>query len=196
MTKDEFLQRFQMNTLAKSSNQEILLKHPSKLIQSAVLIVLLEENKQLHVLLTKRAAHLKHHPGQISFPGGKVEPNDKNHIDAALREADEEIGLSRLDCQIIGQLHPYQTNSGFSITPIVATLNTTPTFFIDKSEVAEIFHVPLQHFLETDKHYSVDVHHKTLNHKVHFMPYKSHNIWGATAAILNDLSSHIQNTSI
>jgi 8-oxo-dGTP pyrophosphatase MutT (NUDIX family) len=148
------------------------------------------------VLLTKRAEHLKHHPGQISFPGGKVEPEDENHIDAALREADEEIGLSRLDCKIIGQLHPYQTISGFSITPVIAILNTTPKFSIDKNEVAEIFHVPFQHFLEVDKHYSVDVQHKTLNQKVHFMPYKSHNIWGATAAILNDLRTHIQNTSI
>jgi 8-oxo-dGTP pyrophosphatase MutT (NUDIX family) len=194
MTKDEFLQRFKMSQLSKSTVQEFLLSKPQKLTQSAVLIPLFVENNQLQVLLTKRAEHLKHHPGQISFPGGKVEAHDVNHIDTALREANEEVGLQAVDCEIIGQLHPYQTISGFSITPVVAILNSSPSFFIDRNEVAEIFHVPLQHFLHSKKHYSIQVSHKTGNHKVHFMPYKSYNIWGATAAILNDLSLHIKNT--
>ncbi|MDG1752480.1 MAG: CoA pyrophosphatase [Thalassotalea sp.] len=195
MTKYEFLQRFKMSQLSKSTIQELLLAQPKKLTQSAVLIVLFEENNQLQVLLTRRAEHLKHHPGQISFPGGKVEADDINHIGTALREANEEVGLQAGDCEIIGQLHPYQTISGFSITPVVAILKTTPEFFIDENEVSEIFHVPFQHFLHSKKHYSIQVSHKTGNHKVHFMPYKSYNIWGATAAILNDLSLHIKNTS-
>lgn len=194
MTKDEFLQRFKMSQLSKSAAQELLLAQPKKLRQSAVLIALFEENNQLQVLLTKRAVHLKHHPGQISFPGGKVEADDINHIHAALREANEEVGLQALDCEVIGQLHPYQTISGFSITPVVAILKHFPRLFIDENEVSEIFHVPFQHILHSTQHYAIQVSHKTGNHKVHFMPYKSYNIWGATAAILNDLSLHIKNS--
>ncbi|MEW6991377.1 CoA pyrophosphatase [Colwelliaceae bacterium 6441] len=192
MTKDQFLQRFQLSQLVKSKNQETLLANPQLLRQSAVLIALFEENDHLQVLLTKRALHLKHHGGQISFPGGKVEYSDKDYTDTALREADEEIGLKRSNCQIVGQLHPYRTISGFSITPIVALLRSKPMLVIDPNEVAETFHVPLKHFLNKDQHYSVSVHHKTGNQSVHFMPYKSYNIWGATAAIMLDLSQHIQ----
>ena len=192
MTKDEFLQRFKMSQLSKSTVQELLLEQPKALTQSAVLIALFEKENQLQVLFTKRAEHLKHHPGQISFPGGKVEAHDINHIDTALREANEEVGLLEVDCKVIGQLHPYQTISGFSITPVVAILKALPDFNIDKNEVSEIFHVPFQHFLHPTKHYTIQVNHKAGNHKVHFMPYKSYNIWGATAAILNDLSLHIK----
>lgn len=193
MTKNEFLQRFKMSQLSKSTSQELLLSQPKKLTQSAVLIALFEQDSQLHVLLTKRAEHLKHHPGQISFPGGKVEADDVNHIDTALREANEEIGLKAVECEIIGQLHPYQTITGFSITPVIAILNKRSDFFIDENEVSEIFHVPFQHFLHSKQHFSIQVKHKTGNQQVHFMPYKSYNIWGATAAILNDLSIHIKN---
>lgn len=194
MTKNEFLQRFNLSQLSKSTMQELLLSQPKKLTQSAVLIALFEQDGQLQVLLTKRAKHLKHHPGQISFPGGKVEADDINHIDTALREANEEIGLQAIDCEIIGQLHPYQTITGFSITPVIAILKNTTEFFIDENEVAEIFHVPFQHFLHSEQHFSINVQHKKGNQQVHFMPYKSYNIWGATAAILNDLSIHIKNS--
>ncbi|GAA6205465.1 CoA pyrophosphatase [Thalassotalea sp. SU-HH00458] len=193
MTKNEFLQRFNLSQLAKSNNQEFLLTQPKIFTPSAVLIALFEKNNQLHVVLTKRAKHLKHHPGQISFPGGKVEAFDKNHICTALREAHEEVGIEKDDCEILGQLHPFQTMSGFSITPVVAMLKRSPFYTIDENEVAEIFHVPFHHFLSTTQHYTIEVINKTGQHPVHFMPYKSYNIWGATAAILNDLSLHIRN---
>lgn len=193
MTKNEFLQRFNLSQLSKSESQTRLLSQPQILTQSAVLIALFEKNNQLHVVLTKRAKHLKHHPGQISFPGGKVEAFDKDHICTALREAHEEVGIQKEQCEIIGQLHPYQTMSGFSITPVVAMLKQSPFYTIDENEVAEIFHVPFHHFLAAKQHYTIEVKHKTGQHPVHFMPYKSYNIWGATAAILNDLSLHLRN---
>jgi 8-oxo-dGTP pyrophosphatase MutT (NUDIX family) len=191
MTKVEFLQSFLMSPLSISPQQQLLLAEPQNLKQSAVLIALFEKNNQLQVLLTIRATHLKHHAGQVSFPGGKVEQNDSSHIDTALREAQEEIGLSPEICQVVGQLHPYQTISGYSITPVIAFINELPDLLIDENEVAEIFHIPLQHIFNTNKHYAVQVQQKTGNQKVHFMPYGPYNIWGATAAILNDLRQHI-----
>ncbi len=190
MTKDEFLHKFQLNTLNLSAKQEHLLTQPEHLVQSAVLIALIADktNQELAVLLTKRASHLKHHSGQICFPGGKVESNDLSFTATALREAHEEIGLTTADINVLGQLPPYQTITGFSITPIVALLDNNAAYTIDHNEVAEIFHVPFHHFLDTDKHHTIDVHHKTGNQQVHFMPYKHYNIWGATAAILKDLS--------
>jgi len=191
MTKNEFLKRFQLKTLAKSEKQHHLLDNPNALIESAVLVALTEKDNQLNILFTKRAQHLKHHGGQISFPGGKVERSDRDLTATALREAQEEIGLASINVNVIGQLHPYQTITGFCITPIVALFNAESEMSIDTNEVDELFYVPFQHFLDNQQHYAIDVQHDTGNHKVHFMPYKQHNIWGATAAILKDLGNHI-----
>jgi len=187
MHKDEFLHKFQLSALGQTTKQYQLLNQDHGLIESAVLIPLIEEDNQLSVLLTKRASHLKHHGGQVCFPGGKVEQQDNSFVDTALREAQEEIGIATDKVKILGQLHPFQTITGFSITPVVALIPSNVQYNIDKNEVAEIFHVPLHHFLQTDKHYTIDIQHKTGNHKVHFMPYEHYNIWGATAAILKDL---------
>ncbi|GLX77310.1 coenzyme A pyrophosphatase [Thalassotalea insulae] len=187
MTKDEFLHKFQLSPLLVNDQQKLLLAQPKHLRQSAVLIVLIEQDGLLQVLLTKRANHLKHHSGQICFPGGKVEQSDNSFIDTALREAQEEIGLSPDKVSVIGQLHPYQTISGFSITPVVAILEQAVDYQIDNNEVAEVFQVPLRHFLNANGHFSIDVQHQSGNHQVHFMPYQHYNIWGATAAILKDL---------
>jgi len=180
-----------MRKLSKSPQQHILLAQPQNLTQSAVLIALFEKDGQLQILLTKRAEHLKHHAGQVCFPGGKVEERDKNHTDTALREANEEIGLNPEVCQVVGQLHPYQTISGYSITPVIGLLNEEPNLLIDENEVAEIFQVPLQHFLTTNDHHIVIAHKSGKSHKVHFLPYKHYNIWGATAVMLKDLVAHI-----
>jgi 8-oxo-dGTP pyrophosphatase MutT (NUDIX family) len=193
MTKNEFLKNFQLSPLSKSAQQEKLLTQSGKLVESAVLIALCEINGQLTVLLTKRASHLKHHPGQVSFPGGKVESTDSSIIATALREAQEEIGLPHENIQVIGQLHPYQTITGFKITPIIAFIDHLQHYQLDKNEVEEIFHVPLNHFLNSKKHVAINVQHITGNQQVHFMPYKHHNIWGATAAILKDLVAHLYN---
>jgi len=193
MTKNEFLKSFQLSHLSKSAQQDKLLTQPNQLIESAVLLALCEINGELAVLLTKRASHLKHHPGQVSFPGGKVEKTDSNIVATALREAQEEIGLTHENIKVIGQLHPYQTITGFKITPIIAFIDQLQHYQLDKNEVDEVFHVPLSHFLNIKKHISINVQHNTGNQAVHFMPYKHHNIWGATAAIIKDLVAHLHN---
>lgn len=188
MKKIDFLSRFQLNTLANANNS--LIHNNNK--EAAVLIPLFECDNQLHVLLTLRASHLKHHAGQVSFPGGKVEPKDNDLIDTALREAEEEIGLFRDHCKVLGQLQSYQTLTGFRIKPIVAITPENYVYKMDKNEVAEIFSVPLAFFLNVKNHFTMNSHINGKSHPVTFMPYLHYNIWGATAAILKDLALLIQ----
>ena len=185
MTKEEFIQRFQLQALPASAHK---FRYPHKLKSAAVLIPIVCNHDQLEVLLTKRASHLTHHPGQISFPGGKVEHYDFDMTATALRETLEEIGLQSTFINVLGQLKPYQTISGYEITPIVAIVSNSQSYQIDKNEVEEVFHVPLSHFLQRQHHIQVPVYHHGEHHSVHFMPYQQYNIWGATAAILHDLS--------
>jgi 8-oxo-dGTP pyrophosphatase MutT (NUDIX family) len=185
MTKHDFLQKFQLSILNDSLHQY---QHHTTLKPAAVLIALIEENKQLSVVLTKRASHLKHHPGQISCPGGKMEDFDAGFVSAAIREAEEEIGLNSDNINIVGQLLPYETISGYVVTPIIAFIDKKQNYVIDENEVAEIFHVPLQHFLNVSNHYTVTIERHRKPFSIHFMPFEHHNIWGATAVMLKDLA--------
>ena len=188
MNKIEFLQKFQFQTLMAPENP---LYSPVKLKVAAVLVPLVENSNTLDVLLTKRASHLKHHGGQISFPGGKAEPEDESLIATAIREAEEEIGLSPENVEVIGQLNPYQTISGYIVTPILGFVPDNLNYQADDNEVAEIFQVPLQHFLNSQNHQTVQAMYQGKEHPVHFMPYQDYNIWGATAAMLKDLAEHL-----
>jgi len=188
MTKDEFLLKFSLNTRSKSLHRYI---HPTPLRKAAVLIPLIDDGQQLHVLLTKRASHLRHHAGQVSFPGGKVEESDTSMAYTAFRETHEEIGLPPSLIDIVGNLHSYQVISGFEVTPIIAFIPDNYIFTQDDNEVSEIFQVPLQHFLAPENHISFSVKRKGYSHSVHFMPYKQYNIWGATASMIKDLVNHL-----
>ena len=106
----------------------------------------------------------------------------------ALRETEEEIGLRAPFINVLGQLNPYQTISGYEVTPIVAIVPNSKSYQIDENEVSEVFQVPLTHFLQRQHHIQVPFYHKGKHHNVHFMPYQQYNIWGATAAMLHDLS--------
>jgi len=194
MNKEEFLYRFNLLQHGDSCHNY---QHNSPLKSAAVLIALVNDTDEmnisgLQVLLTKRASHLKHHPSQISFPGGKVEPTDKNLIHTALREAQEEIGLSPEAVTIIGQLPNYEVISGYQVTPIVAIIDSPQSYQKDANEVDEIFQVPLQHFLQPENHRSITSYRNGDHHNVHFYPYKHYNIWGATAAMLKDLVDRIK----
>ena len=158
---------------------------------SAVLIPLVEIGDELQIVLTKRAAHLKHHAGQISFPGGKVEEQDKSLIDTALREAEEEIGIPASNVRVLGELTAYHTITGFSIKPIIGLLQQSQSYQPDTQEVESVFHVPLSFCLATNNFSTIDVKRKQLEYPVYFIPYQEHFIWGATAAILHDLANHL-----
>ena len=189
MNKQQFLQRFSYHGLDDISNAYL---YQGTLRRASVLIPLIHSTNGIEIVLTKRAEHLKHHPGQISFPGGKVEEWDDNIVSAALREAHEEIGLNPADVDIVGQLKDYHTITGFNITPIVAFIPNNYPFIIDENEVSEIFTVPFKHFIDENNHLDVEVKRQGIKHNIYFMPYLEYNIWGATAAILKDLVVHLK----
>lgn len=189
MNKTEFFHRFHFTPLAESSHGFVLEK-PAK--QAAVLIPIFEYQQQMHVLLTKRAAHLNHHAGQISFPGGKIDATDTDDVFAALRETEEEIGIKKERITVLGKLKPYHVISGYQVSPIVGVLDNADSMQINDDEVAEVFSVPLSFFLNFDNHKRIKVERDNKSHMVTFIPYENHNIWGATAAMLRDLALHLK----
>ena len=164
------------------------LSSAARLRPAAVLVGLLPVGGDWHVVLTKRTAALVHHPGQVAFPGGKQEPGE-DPVAAALREADEEIGLSPAQVTVIGSADPHQTITGFDVTPIVATIAPGFTARPDPSEVAEVFTVPLT-FLLDPTHTRIEGRTwKGAYRRYYTMPYGPYYIWGATARILVALQS-------
>ena len=140
------------------------------------------------VLLTQRNETLRDHPGQISFPGGRVEPQDRSPQETALREAEEEIGLAARHVEIVGYLPDYRTVTGFCVTPVVALV--TPPFDLrpDPREVAEVFEVPFSFLMDAANHQRRTLLYRGSPRHYIAMPYGDYFIWGATAAIIATLA--------
>lgn len=141
----------------------------------------------LSVLLTQRPAHMKDHAGQISFPGGRAEAFDTSAIDTALRETEEEIGLSRERIEVIGTLPHYHTVTNYEVTPVVALVHPPFDLAPDAREVAEAFEVPLSFILDPANHQKRSRPWEGKRRYFYAMPYDRHFIWGATAAMLRNL---------
>lgn len=151
---------------------------------AAVLIPLVNRAQGLTVLFTERSESLVDHAGQISFPGGRIEPDDIDSRDAALREADEEIGLKRDRVTILGHLAPYDTVTGFRIDPVVAWVEPPFVLAPDPTEVAAVFEVPLRFLLDQtnqQRHFRMM---GEVRRDYYAIPYRDHYIWGVTAGIL------------
>jgi 8-oxo-dGTP pyrophosphatase MutT (NUDIX family) len=158
---------------------------------ASVLAPLVERGGGLAVVLTRRAARLAHHPGQVAFPGGKQDPADADALACALREADEEIGLPPAAVRVLGALEPHETVTGFRVTPFVGLVTAPFEPRPDRAEVDEIFEVPLAFALDPA---NLQVHSRRWNgrwRQYYAIPYGPHYVWGATARMLKALGDRL-----
>lgn len=151
---------------------------------AAVLIPLIDRPEGLTILLTKRADHLKSHAGQVSFPGGRCDPVDKTAQDTALREAHEEVGIDPGFVRVIGAMEDYETVTGFTVTPVVGIVSPDFTLSPDAGEVADVFELPLEFFLDEKNHAIQSRVWKGRKRYYYVYENDQYNIWGATAAML------------
>jgi 8-oxo-dGTP pyrophosphatase MutT (NUDIX family) len=167
-----------------------ILAHELPIRPAAVLIPVVD-HAQPTVLLTQRSAHLNDHAGQISFPGGKIDPTDASPLDAALREAGEEIGLGREFIDPIGYLDLYGTSFGFRILPTVARVRPGFSLRINAAEVDDVFEVPLAFLMDPANHQVHSKEFRGIERSYYAMPFADRYIWGATAGILRVLYERI-----
>ena len=152
-----------------------------------MLVPIVDHPTGLTVLMTQRSSRLRTHAGQISFPGGRVEPVDSGPLDTALRETEEEIGLMREYVTFAGYLKPHLVLTGFWITPVVGFVQPGFALKLDPREVDSTFEVPLSHILDFANHQSRERIIGTTAVQVYDIPFEEHNIWGASAGILVEL---------
>ena len=152
--------------------------------EAGVLLPIVRQFDGIYLVLTKRAAHLSNHPGQISFPGGKRENKDTNIDATALREAQEEIGLKAEVVEVLGRLPAHETVTGFQITPIIGWIDRNWTAVADPNEVTEIFQVPLSYITNIKNFQIQDRIWNGRKRNYYTVPYGPYYIWGATACIL------------
>ena len=158
---------------------------------AAVLVGFEETPRGLRLYLTKRASGLKHHPGQIAFPGGKVDAGDADAPDAALREAEEEIGLPRACVEVLGTLAPHETVTGFNVTPVLGRIARPFTPVPEAGEVEEVFTVPLDHIADPANFIVESRFFRGVRRQFYTVPYGPYYIWGATARILRALAEEL-----
>lgn len=157
------------------------------LTAASVLVPIIAHREWLTVLFTRRTEHLRAHSGQVSFPGGRVEPQDAGPAHTALRETQEEIGIAPDQIELIGTLPEYHTRTGYRITPMVGVIAPPLTLQADAREVDAVFEVPLSFLLDPRNHQR---HTRAFQGRMisyYAMPYGEHYIWGATAAMLVNL---------
>jgi 8-oxo-dGTP pyrophosphatase MutT (NUDIX family) len=196
---DDFLARAKLRlTLAEpdetlTDGGDLVIETPTEaasfasLRPAAVLLPVVARPNQAHMLLTQRAERLRQHSGQIAFPGGRVDATDTSPIEAALREAEEEIGLSRTHVTPLGYLDPYATTTGYRIFPVVAVVEPTFELSLNRAEVVEAFEVPLGFLMRASNHQRLQRPWQGRVRQYYAMPYEDRYIWGVTAGILRNL---------
>lgn len=171
---------------------DLLPDQGASLRPAAVLVGLVDRGDGIQVLLTRRTEALRHHAGQISFPGGRIEGTDASPIAAALREAHEEVGLHPLDVEPLGYLDPFVTITGFHVFPVVARVAPSFSPVIDPSEVAEAFEAPFDFLMAPDNERRFEVDYRGGKRTLVEFLFNEHRIWGATAAMLVNFRDRLQ----
>ena len=167
--------------LSSPLNPEIEL---DKRYRLASILVVIYGEKPI-VLMTEKPKHMKFHAGEISFPGGKLDHDDSNLLETALRETSEELGLTIIEEQVVGQLDPVVTlNSGFLILPFISIVDEIPTLSAN-AEVEKILHIPLESFLKTQAR-DTDPSHNLIQ-EMYTFEYQDQTVWGASARILKQI---------
>jgi len=160
----------------------------SSVKQSSVLVLIFPVNDKLYTCLTKRPSTMKYHPGQISFPGGKVEKEDVSAEMTALREAREEVGIDTSSVEVLGKLSDFYLEiSKFAIQPFLAWSDQKPEFLLNSDEVEELVLFPLSDFIENDNILETELQTLTGMLRVKYFPFNDKMVWGATAMILSEL---------
>ena len=173
-------------------NPDTVLPEGRTLRAAGVLVPFTIANGQARLILTKRASGLKHHPGQIAFPGGKQDDSDTDVIAAALREADEEIGLPPQNVEVLGHLPAHETVTGFCVTPVLGRVVNPFDIRPEPGEVDEVFEVPLEHVTDPTR-FSVQSRRWRGQRRYYYtVPFGPYYIWGATARILRGLAEQMR----
>ncbi|EKP0309816.1 CoA pyrophosphatase [Aeromonas veronii] len=186
MDRHELLTRFLLQQPAPAPRLPI-----SGLSPAAVLIPVVMRDEGLSVLLTQRSPRLRHHGGQISFPGGRQDPSDENLIATALRETEEELGIPSQQIEVIGTLNPLNTASRFEVLPVLGLLDDHYPLTLSRDEVEHAFEVPLTHLLDRRNHIPLTLYRGGKQHTIYWIPWQQHFIWGATASMINQLAQHL-----
>lgn len=191
-TKETIQKALQKSSVASSDfdlNPEVKLPENRVLRPAAVLIPLIDRPTGLSLILTKRASGLKHHPGQIAFPGGKQDEGDSDLVSTALREAMEEIALPTNAVSILGEIAPHETVTGFRVTPILGHVTRDFVPVSEPGEVAEVFEVPVDMVLDQERFKVQSRHWRGQRRYYYTVPWGPYYIWGATARMLFTLAA-------
>lgn len=172
-------------------NRGLRPKDRATLRPAGVLVPIRETAQGLSLILTKRSSALKHHPGQIAFPGGRVEETDRDPVAAALREAEEEIGLPPSSVEVLGSLPTHETVSQFEMFPVLGWVRDDFVPKAEEGEVSEVFEVPLSHVLNPANFAIQSRRWRGHTRSFYTVPYGPYYIWGATARILRVLADRV-----
>jgi 8-oxo-dGTP pyrophosphatase MutT (NUDIX family) len=200
MTREEIVQKLSARQAAIASGALVpppyvgsdfalndLDQPPAQLRAAAVLVPLVDRDSVLSVLLTQRTEDMPSHAGQIAFPGGRRQAEDASLVVTALRETEEEVGIDRRLVEVVGPIDTYVTRTGYAVTPIIGFVRPVFTLKPDPREVADVFEVPLDFFLDPANHH---VHSRTWQgreRRYYAMPYGERYVWGATAGMIKNL---------
>ena len=169
-------------------NPDVVLPPGRKLRPAGVLVPIICDGAQARLYLTKRSSALKHHPGQIAFPGGKQDEGDADIVATALREAAEEIGLDPANVEVLGQMPAHETVTSFTVTPVVARVRAAFAPRAEAGEVDEVFSVPLSHVMRPENYLIQSRRWRGSRRHYFTVPYGPYYIWGATARILRSMA--------